>query len=431
MPILRVSTSFAACFLMLLVVPAPAEEKTRGLVDVLVERLRAHPSALEAVLASYNTIESEQKLGVFERHDLHEGLLKELRALKHPVLARASAAVLARTETLGFPSRVIVLKAMVGDNFPAPREERLAHLVKAARSRDERMAVWGVRLLGASRWPESIDALNSILAEEERAGKFDGFLLNLVHGELFGVLGAEAVRGGSGKVRDAWEKSGKKLPATAVHELSSADRGTTAFFGDRIYPRVVFCIDVSTSMLQNAELSGEAEPAGRTAVRGGAKKSWKPTVVKPKVEIVREELLKALKGLQPTFKFNILSYSTAYHAWQGKAPVKLLTATESAVKSAQEWVRGLKNSSGTNIHDTLAAALEIPEVETVYLLSDGAPSVGGGPPEIERRVAALNYLRGARILTYGFTGRTREDFDEEFMKRLAKQNWGWYRRLNR
>ena len=137
-----------------------------------------------------------------------------------------------------------------------------------------------------------------------------------------------------------------------------------------------------------------------------------------------------LKGLQPKSLFNILSYNSTFHSWQKQSALKLVEATASAVESASAFVRELKTDPMTNIHDTLAAALQVPDVDTIYLLSDGVPTKGGSPAEIERRAGALNYLRCARILTYGFTSDKPGDFDEAFMKRLAEQNRGWYLRVN-
>ena len=42
----------------------------------------------------------------------------------------------------------------------------------------------------------------------------------------------------------------------------------------------------------------------------------------------------------------------------------------------------------------------------------------------------MNYLAGVRVVAYGFAAEEGGSFDEEFMKRLASANWGWYRRLN-
>ena len=94
--------------------------------------------------------------------------------------------------------------------------------------------------------------------------------------------------------------------------------------------------------------------------------------------------------------------------------------------AAEGFARSLQPGSGTNIHDSLVLALKVKGVETIYLLSDGAPSRGGGPAEIKKRVSAMNYLLGVRVVTYGFTGS-----DEKLMKDLAGNNWGWYRALNK
>ena len=41
----------------------------------------------------------------------------------------------------------------------------------------------------------------------------------------------------------------------------------------------------------------------------------------------------------------------------------------------------------------------------------------------------MNYLLGIRIITYGI-GDTSGSYDDALMKRLARENWGWYRRLD-
>jgi hypothetical protein len=179
-------------------------------------------------------------------------------------------------------------------------------------------------------------------------------------------------------------------------------------------------------MRQLASLRGEVD-RGRTEVKGKERRAPK----RPKVEIVREELLRALSGLQSHSSFNILGYNATPSAWRAeRGGLKLHRAGTETIESARAWTRALEVATGTNIHDTLAAALDVPEVETIYLLSDGVPSRGGGTAEVERRAAAMNYLRGVRIVTYGFTAEGEGAYDEEFMKRLARNNWGWYRRLN-
>ena len=144
----------------------------------------------------------------------------------------------------------------------------------------------------------------------------------------------------------------------------------------------------------------------------------------PKVDIVKGELAKAVGGLSRESLFTIIPYDGTATTWRGRG--QLQPGTRTNVLAAEGFARSLQPGSGTNIHDSLALALKVKGVETIYLLSDGAPSRGGGPAEIKKRVAAMNYLLGVRVVTYGFTGS-----DEKLMKDLASRNWGWYRALNK
>jgi hypothetical protein len=225
-------------------------------------------------------------------------------------------------------------------------------------------------------------------------------------------------------VRKAWEEMGRKIPDAPDHGAGRSGRATSSFFGDPVSPRAVFAIDISSSMRETATVR-----AGRDA---GA--------TRPKVDIVKGELGRALDGLRASSRFNIIGYNASLFPWRGggtttvgapsRTALRLHAASADALRSAGEFAANLPVAAGTNIHDALAAAIAVPEVETVYLLSDGAPSRGGGPAEIERRVAAMNYLAGVRIVTYGFAAEGKGAYDEVLMKRLAGRNWGWYRKLN-
>ena len=215
---------------------------------------------------------------------------------------------------------------------------------------------------------------------------------------------------------------------------------TVAFFGDRVVPGSVFCIDASGSMAEATRLRSPTATS-RTGVRDREKIDTTPK--EPKLAIVKRELSSALKGLHPSWGFNLARYSDAVSFWKpGKrgAGAVLANAKERSVKTAVEFTQGLVAEGATNIHDTLVEALSIPDVDTIYLLSDGEPTRGGGMRAIANSVAAFNYLRGVRIITYGFGAEQRFRFrkrrgrggsrPEDFMKQLALLNWGWYRRLN-
>ena len=64
----------------------------------------------------------------------------------------------------------------------------------------------------------------------------------------------------------------------------------------------------------------------------------------------------------------------------------------------------------------------------VSLFSDGHPTVGPGPDEIDRDVFTWNYLRGARIVVASFADDVASP--ENLCSRLARRNFGWVRVLN-
>jgi hypothetical protein len=248
----------------------------------------------------------------------------------------------------------------------------------------------------------------------------------VVSAELYRILGNDAPQGAAASaIQRQWERKGKQVPDKPDYSPVASGGRTVSFFGDLVSPRSVFAIDHSTSMRQKTSLAGSLRG---TVVAGEAKKGG-PT--EQKVTIVKRELVRCLAQLRRHYTFNVLGYNAKIFPWKAGGSLRLHPATSTNIRSATAFARELEVNRGTNIHDTLKAALPIPETETVFLLSDGVPSRGGKPPEIERTVRALNYLRGVRVITYGFAAEKRGSYDEGFMKRLAADNWGWYRRLNR
>lgn len=427
----RVPRWSVAALLLLLLCPAGAvaRSEAREFLERLVAKIEAGPSSISSVLRQYNQVERSGRWDIFARHELHRGLLAALRKVDDPAFGRQARSFLKLSDRTHEAAKILLLKTVPGDRFPASREERIEMLLAAAKGRHVRLSLWGVRLLADSRWPEAVDALIDLLRHEEVAGKAEMLRWNMVSSELYRLMGTSAPQGTpAGTIREIWEKMGRKLPSRPVHGIAPVGSVTVSFFGDLISPNAVFAIDASTSMRQLATMSS-GEGRGATTVKGKERRPSGPR--EKKVVIVKRELERALQTLRPHYKFNVLGYNSTYIPWKGSGSLKLYDATSRNLGSAIQFTRDLAVDPGTNIHDSVSAALTVPEVETIYLLSDGKPSVGGGPEKIERRVAALNYLLGVRIVTYGFTPEGGGSFDEGFMKRLAAANWGWYRRLNR
>lgn len=395
---------------------APADVDLERLREAMLRELERERGSVSAVLSRYAAVEAREIGSAGERYDLHRDLLERLRARDDRYLARHLRRVLRRPARTHFPAQVLALATLVGGKLPLERAQRVELLADAARDRTFRVSLWGLRLLGESRWPEAVDALIEILEDEEEAGRSGSALWHRASSELYRVLGAEAAQGTAASIRARWEAMDREVPEEPDYgRASETGRGrgaTVVFFGNRIAPRSIFAIDTSSSMRQSARI-GNREP-------------------ERKVEIVRRELMRSLGGLQESFRFNILAYSSEWRAWRGDASeLELHPATAEAVRSARQYAQNLETHTGTNIHDTLSAALDVRGAGTIYLLSDGEPSRGGGKKEILRTVRVKNYLRAVRLVTYGIVPEEGGSFDEDFLERLAAENFGWYRRVNK
>lgn len=134
--------------------------------------------------------------------------------------------------------------------------------------------------------------------------------------------------------------------------VSESDRdtggGTTTFYGLRLVSdRVVFLVDMSGSMWDE---------------RGGARR-------KDDVDV---ELETALRGLPPTARFDIVPYATTPAPWKGE----LVDASPRNVERAIAAFRGSGLRGQGDLWSALIPVLRDPEVDTVVMLTDGAPSGG-------------------------------------------------------
>lgn len=93
------------------------------------------------------------------------------------------------------------------------------------------------------------------------------------------------------------------------------------------------------------------------------------TTVKQRLDA---ELEKALKALPPSARFNVIPYANAPIPWEKK----LNTATPANVARALKFFVGCKESGKGNLWDAVTLALEDPDVDTILVLTDGAPTGG-------------------------------------------------------
>ncbi len=205
---------------------------------------------------------------------------------------------------------------------------------------------------------------------------------------------------------------------------------------------IIFVIDISGSM--------ETRVANIDRFRASGKeyRSYQ------RLEIVKTELMDSVRNLDKNVNFNIITFATKIKWWKKRLVANNILNNNSAVK----FVEGLKPVGGamagfrsrtglrtsgveegkTNTYAALMAALGVQEdkgrrtgydrnlksnVDTIYFLSDGAPTVGKviDKEEIRMEVKRVNKVRKIVIHAIAIG-----DFQKDFMKALAKENGGVY-----
>ncbi len=118
-----------------------------------------------------------------------------------------------------------------------------------------------------------------------------------------------------------------------------------------------------------------------------------------KLEQAKQALLYCLHRLNPTDRFNLITFSTEPHLFrEALQPV-------SAMKAAEEYVQKITAQGGTNIQEALASALHqnlnSARLFTIIFLTDGLPTVGvTNANEILQQVKTSN-RNNLRIFTFG------------------------------
>ncbi len=246
------------------------------------------------------------------------------------------------------------------------------------------------------RRPEAIQTLISLLPDVD--GEIRGDILR----HLAAISGLSL--GSDGKAWQAWWEKNKedfKFPASDVSAPTAvaATPGTPTYYGLAINARrMVFVLDISGSM------------------EG------------PRLMAAKRELVQAIDALPEDADFSIVVFNDRVAVWQRS----LKPATPATKKAAKNFVLVLYAGGHTDAYDALDAAFRF-DAEAVYFLSDGAPNAGkiSTPAAIVTAVSQANRTRRISIYTIGIEpGEPGEPLDT-FMKTLAEQNFGVYRRVEK
>ncbi|MFT5081562.1 MAG: HEAT repeat protein [Planctomycetota bacterium] len=208
--------------------------------------------------------------------------------------------------------------------------------------------------------------------------------------------------------------------AVAKSDMEKALEGVgMSFFGLRSESeKVLFVLDASGSMNEPMQAYSGGGKAGET-----------------RLTVAKRELLKALTGVKNGGTVNIVVYAADVWTWS-EDPVILDAETRA---DAQLFIEEIVANGGTNIWGCMERGLEMaggkkgkkgaakwvePSYDTLFLLTDGQPSIGVSldREEILDMVSEANESLGIVVNTIGLSS----DQDAVLMRRLAEENDGAY-----
>ncbi|HEX2746732.1 MAG TPA: VIT and VWA domain-containing protein [Verrucomicrobiales bacterium] len=120
-----------------------------------------------------------------------------------------------------------------------------------------------------------------------------------------------------------------------------------------------------------------------------------------KLDQVKAAALQAIEGLADGEAFNLIVYNEAVESF---APAPVIKTPETTAR-VRDYVKALRPSGGTNIHDSLVQALRQPVtpqmLPVVLFLTDGLPTVGITAEKQIREAAAKENPYQRRVFTFG------------------------------
>ncbi|MBI4575609.1 MAG: HEAT repeat domain-containing protein [Planctomycetes bacterium] len=269
-----------------------------------------------------------------------------------------------------------------------------------------------IEVLGASRRKEAVEPLIARLGEEEGRLRHDAYMALV---RLTGNEDLDATR----EAWEGWWRFNKDSfdPEKVAEGADRKGKETTrvSYYGVEVFStRVGFIIDGSGSM---------KEPMGGSSENRDSRR----------IDVALAELLRTVDLLEEERRFNVYAYGTEPVQWQPRVQ----QASRASKVACAKWLERLRNPAGwSNLHDTVQRCAEDPDLDTIFLLSDGEPSVGRYkfPDRILEKTEEVNRYRRLRIYTImtavfeGDGAANRERNAVEFLTRLAEGTGGEFRR---
>ncbi|MCA8976263.1 MAG: HEAT repeat domain-containing protein [Planctomycetes bacterium] len=297
-----------------------------------------------------------------------------------------------------------------------------------------------LRFLDDFRTPDSIPALIALLEryranpDQVQSGALSTLVLHRAHELLVSMTGAVFPADAPEKWTDFWNREKDKLEVQKRHEpTGDAHTVASGFAGIPVQgSRVLFILDLSRSMTFAMTKNIGADKKGR---------AQEPS---SRIDYARRELNTAIESLPKNASFNMITFD-------GDAKAKMwnkamVPATDRNREKFKKFLSDIEPDGGTNLWSALEVGLKVKSmvygdryetnVDEIFILSDGAPSVGEvlDPIQILRLVKESNRFSQMRINTVFISSPNEEErrkppewmtiTPEELMSRLATENGG-------
>jgi len=272
---------------------------------------------------------------------------------------------------------------------------------------------WSTRLA-------ALDALANIRAKESipaliaRMAKEDGRMLAEFADVLLRLTG-QPFEDNPAAWDNWWKQSGESFEFIDATQLEKAKRSAedarlkqatkvqSKFFGIRIVShKVILVLDISLSM----DVPIASDYDGKSGLT--------------RMEVAKAEMAKAIQSLEPGGFFNVITFCGDVAHWVDGG---LAATSQKNLEAARAFVDESMMGYGTNTYGALEKAFADPDVDTIYFLSDGEPTVGRetDPVIIREHVKQWNEHRGIVIHAIAIGG------EHDILEWLAEDSGGTYK----
>lgn len=277
---------------------------------------------------------------------------------------------------------------------------------------DHRVRIEAVQQVGNLRRKDSIPVLIGRLGVET----------NRIHADIATALrlitGVD--QGNSASRWTAWwngEGEAFRVPPydqALAAEMERRDRrennvSIATFYGlNVVSDRVCFILDTSGSMdsaaRDNRNRSSSDRAEGTT-----------------RLEVAKSELANVLRAFPLEDLFNIVFFESTVRQWQDE----LTVMSDDSRADAIAYIGRQRAAGGTAVYDGILRAMEDDLVDTIYLLTDGAPTAGRitNAQQIRSEIRRMNSVRKVQINTISI-GQ-----ESQLLRWLAEDSGGEYRRI--